>query len=111
MWLFSLTPPARWFVSPDILDEYQRVLARPQLRLLPERTAELLALVQSRCHLVRPRRRLSVSPDPDDNIFLECAEEARADYLVTGNTRHFPRFWKTTTVIRAPIRPYHPYVE
>ncbi len=31
--------------------------------------------------------------------FLECADVARADYLVTGNTRHFPRFWKKTKVI------------
>ena len=23
----------------------------------------------------------------------------RADYLVTGNLRHFPRFWKKTKVI------------
>jgi uncharacterized protein len=37
--------------------------------------------------------------DPKDNIFLECADEARADYLVTGNVRHFPRFWKRTKVI------------
>jgi uncharacterized protein len=28
--------------------------------------------------------------DPDDNIFLECADAARADYLVTGNQKHFP---------------------
>jgi predicted nucleic acid-binding protein len=37
--------------------------------------------------------------DPDDNIFLECADAAKADYLVTGNHRHFPRFWKKTKVI------------
>jgi uncharacterized protein len=34
-----------------------------------------------------------------DNIFVECAEAARADYLVTGNQKHFPRFWKKTKVI------------
>jgi len=30
---------------------------------------------------------------------LECADTARADYLVTGNTRDFPKFWKKTKVI------------
>jgi predicted nucleic acid-binding protein len=40
-----------------------------------------------------------VAPDPDDNKFLECADAARADYLVTGNPRHFPKFWKKTKVI------------
>ena len=43
--------------------------------------------------------RLNVASDPDDNIFLECADAAKADYLVTGNQKHFPRFWKRTAVI------------
>jgi predicted nucleic acid-binding protein len=40
-----------------------------------------------------------VTNDPDDNKFLECADAARADYPVTVNLRHFPRFWKGTKVI------------
>lgn len=36
---------------------------------------------------------------PDDNIFLECADAARADYPVTGNQKHFPKFWKKTEII------------
>ena len=46
-----------------------------------------------------PSRPLQITPDPEDNIFLECADAARADYLVTGNPRHFPKFWKKTKVI------------
>ncbi len=30
---------------------------------------------------------------------VECADAARADYLITGNQRHFPKFWKNTKVI------------
>jgi SAM-dependent methyltransferase len=30
------------------------------------------------------------------DAFLECAEEAPAGYLVTGNKHHFPRLWKST---------------
>jgi predicted nucleic acid-binding protein len=48
---------------------------------------------------VEPARRLDVCPDPDDNMFLECADAARAAYLITGNQKHFPRFWKQTKVI------------
>lgn len=44
---------------------------------------------------------LSVSPDPDDNRFLECAEAARADYLVTENRRHFPAKYRNTVVVNA----------
>lgn len=46
-----------------------------------------------------PSRRLEVTGDRDDNRFRECADVARADYLVTGNLRHFPRFWKKTKII------------
>ena len=36
-----------------------------------------------------------------DNRFLECAEESQADFLVTGNIRHFPKRWKGTQVVTA----------
>ena len=38
---------------------------------------------------------------PGDNVFLECADKAGADYLITGNSRHFPKFWKKTKIITA----------
>ena len=60
---------------------------------------QLLQLIGKRAHWVVPERRLQVTSDPGDNIFPECADAARADYLVTGNMRHFPRFWKKTKVI------------
>ena len=40
-----------------------------------------------------------MTTDPADNIFVECADAARADYLVAGNERHFPKFWKNTKII------------
>ncbi len=49
--------------------------------------------------MITPFRLLDVTKDPDDNKFLECADAARADYLLTGNLQHFPRFWKKTKVI------------
>jgi hypothetical protein len=30
---------------------------------------------------------------------LECADAALADYPVTVNLRHFPRYWKKTKII------------
>ena len=58
-----------------------------------------MQLIRNRSHAVTPARRLQVTPDPDDNKFLECADAARADYLVTGNQRRFPKYWKKTKVI------------
>ncbi len=99
--VFALTVPAQLYVSPDILEEYECVLRKPQLKLSRSRVGELMRLVKSRAALVRPSRRLRAALDPDDDMFLECADEARADYLVTGNKRHFPRFWKSTKIVNA----------
>ena len=44
--------------------------------------------------IVHSARKLQIAKDPDDNKFLECADAARADSLITGNRRHFPEFWK-----------------
>src|SRR5690348_10811991 len=40
-------------------------------------------------HSISPVRQLRIIAAPNDNIFMECADAARADYLVTGNVRHF----------------------
>ena len=97
--LLAITKPARMYVSAEIVAEYAEVLARPELAIRKGLRHQLLQLIRSRAHLVKPSRRLAVTPDPDDNIFLECADAARADYLVTGNQRHFPKFWKSSKVI------------
>jgi putative PIN family toxin of toxin-antitoxin system len=99
--LIATTKPARLYVSDAILEEYSRVLARPHLRISKGLRQQLLQLIKSRSNVLVPRRRVEAAADPDDNIFLECADAARADYLVTGNLKHFPKFWKNTKVIGA----------
>jgi|SRR5208282_2716795 len=97
--LIAITQPARFYVSRPILAEYRRVFRRPELRIRKDIQHQLLQLIENRSHMMEPARRLDVCPDPDDNMFLECADAARADYLITGNQKHFPRFWKQTKVI------------
>ena len=97
--LLAITKPARLYVSDGILAEYREVLARPELKIRKGLRQQVLQLIKSRSQTVKPSRPLQVTRDSDDNIFLECADSARADYLVTGNPRHFPKFWKKTKVI------------
>jgi putative PIN family toxin of toxin-antitoxin system len=97
--LLAITKPARLYVSEAVLAEYREVLARPELKIRKGLRQQLLQLIRSRSHLVKPSRALQLTKDPDDNKFMECADAARADYLVTGNRRHFPKFWKKTKVI------------
>jgi uncharacterized protein len=97
--LLALTKPARLYVSRPILEEYKAVLARPQFQIRKGLRLQFLQLIENEARFVAPARQLRVTADPDDNIFVECADAARADYLVTGNVRHFPRFWKRTKII------------
>jgi len=99
VFLIAISKPARLYVSHPILEEYSEVLARTELRIRKGLRLQLLQLIKNHSRTVVPTRRLEATPDPEDNIFLECADAARADYLVTGNQKHFPRFWKKTKVV------------
>jgi putative PIN family toxin of toxin-antitoxin system len=95
----GITKPARLYVSRSILQEYGEVLVRPELKIRKGLRQQFLQLIKNYSYIVAPTRQLEVTGDPDDNIFLECADAAKADYLVTGNQKHFPKFWKKTKVI------------
>ena len=99
--LLATAKPARLYVSRPILEEYGEVLSRPELRIRRGLRLQLMQLLKNRSYAVVPTRRLEVATDPDDNIFIECADAARADYLITGNQKHFPRYWKKTKIITA----------
>ncbi len=87
--------------SEAILAEYAGVLARPKFAIARKRLTRSMRLIRDSAQIVNPSRRLTIAHDPADNQFLECAEAARADYLVTGNNRHFPKIWRQTLVVNA----------
>jgi uncharacterized protein len=97
--LLALIKPARLYVSCPIFEEYKAILARPEFQIRKALLQQFLQLIENCARFVVPARQLRVTADPPDNIFVECADAARADYLVTGNVRHFPRFWKRTKII------------
>jgi predicted nucleic acid-binding protein len=57
--------------------------------------------LEASARLVRPANAVEASPDEADNRFLECAETIDAEFLITGNKRHFPKTWKGTKVVNA----------
>ncbi|MGB9466514.1 MAG: putative toxin-antitoxin system toxin component, PIN family [Candidatus Acidiferrum sp.] len=101
VFLLAISKPARLYMSEAILAEYRMVLARPELRLRRGLQMQFLDLIENRARFVSPARLVKASSDSDDDKFLECADEARADYLVTGNLRHFPKYWKATKIVNA----------
>ena len=97
----GLNKKVQLVVSEPILKEYEQVLLYPRLKFATQEVARFLARLRSASILVAPTGSVSASPDEPDNRFLECAEAAGADFLVTGNKRHFPKRWKTTEVVNA----------
>jgi len=90
------------YATPAILNEYEEVLRRSKFRRVSPKVADgALELIRRVAIQVNPTETLTVSTDESDNRFLECAEVVDADYLVTGNRRHFPAHWKKCMVIGA----------
>ena len=47
--------------------------------------------INRKASIVTPTKRLKiVKPDESDNRILEYAVRAKADFIITGNKRHFP---------------------
>jgi putative PIN family toxin of toxin-antitoxin system len=110
--LQPLGPPAQVFllvaggvielcVSASVYDEYEEVIRRPRLGRDENTIAVTLQLIREKGFWIRPTEAVRVCSDPDDDIFLECAQAAQADYLVTGNLRHFPALWTNTRIVNA----------
>src|SRR5215475_11154650 len=70
------------FASAMLFAEYEGVLRRPRFGFGEKDIREWMAEMRAFMRIVKPERRLKVATDPDDNMVLECALEARADYLV-----------------------------
>jgi putative PIN family toxin of toxin-antitoxin system len=110
--LQPLGPPAQVFelalggvmqlcVSGSIYAEYEEVISRPRFQRSTEIIAATLQAVRENGHWVRPAETVRACADPDDDIFLECAQAAEAEFLVTGNLKHFPTAWGVTRIVTA----------
>jgi putative PIN family toxin of toxin-antitoxin system len=86
-------------VSEEVLIEYRAVLYRPGLDLQENRRRELLGHISALSLHVTPTQKLAVCVHEPDNRFLECGVEAVADYVVTGNTRHYPSRYENVAII------------
>lgn len=88
-------------VSGALWEEYLEVLARPKFAKLADAALNLFASLGPRVVRVPSSSRITWSKDDEDNRVLECAQDACADHLITGNLRHFPETWEGTKVCNA----------
>lgn len=81
-------------LSPAILDEYEKVLSRSTFGLAEAAVEILVRDMESHAFVVYPlRRHYILHDDPDDNAIIDCAVEAAADVIVSGD-RHLTELEK-----------------
>ena len=73
-------------VCPLLLQEFNRVLIKKFSATRNEARSSLRIVLEAVQSVVHPSQSVqSVCRDPDDDVILACALEAKADYLVTGD--------------------------
>jgi putative PIN family toxin of toxin-antitoxin system len=88
-------------VSAGLYTENEEAINRPRFQRSQDTIADALLAIRQKGFWVRPTETVRACTDPDDDIFLECAGAAQANYLVTGNLKHFPTSWAGTRVVTA----------
>ncbi|MGO8693509.1 MAG: putative toxin-antitoxin system toxin component, PIN family [Rectinemataceae bacterium] len=89
------------FLSDAMVDELHDVLRRPKFSLPGQAIQAIISELRLLAHWVLPRRHFDiVAEDPDDDRVIECAIEAEADYIVSGD-RHLRKLggWEKTRIL------------
>jgi putative PIN family toxin of toxin-antitoxin system len=91
-------------VSEPVLKEYNGVLTRPKFEKRNDNFSSmaktLLDFITTNSIYFEPNITLSIIKDEKDNRLLELADISKADYLITGNTKHFTMSeYKSTKII------------
>ena len=82
--------------------EYQDVLLRPEFGFAPELADGLLEFLLQSGERVYSIKTSVALPDVYDGKFLEVAIDGTADFLVTGNLKHFPRRQRSGVRVVSP---------
>jgi putative PIN family toxin of toxin-antitoxin system len=76
-------------VSPALLAEYHETIEELRLRYAHRTPVEWADALAESALLVFPADRATgATPDPDDEMVLECALAAEADFMVSGDKKH-----------------------
>ncbi|HCG77385.1 MAG: putative toxin-antitoxin system toxin component, PIN family [bacterium (Candidatus Ratteibacteria) CG_4_10_14_3_um_filter_41_18] len=79
-------------ISPEIIEEINRVLREKKFskRGITDDDIKGLsfALLLNAITVIPTIKVKTIKEDPEDNKFLECALAGKADYIVSGDTKH-----------------------
>lgn len=99
-------------ISEEILSEFKSTLNHPKFdkfSYFRTEAIELLSELEIISELRDPTFKLNLLSDPDDIKFLELALSTQADFLITGNSRHFPMGKFENTEIISPEKYWNTY--
>lgn len=75
----------------EIIAEYDEVLHRAKFNLREMDIANMLELFISKGESMTRIVSIEFFTDPNDVVFFEVALSKQGAYLITGNTKHFPK--------------------
>ncbi len=76
------------FITKPIIEELIAVMDYPKFKFEEKEKEQFLEVLLANSVLVEPKENINIiKQDLDDNKFLECAVEAHADYIISGD-RH-----------------------
>lgn len=73
------------YSSEQLIEELCRTLRYPRFDLSQDDVASIRGYYLLLFKIVRPKQTIIILEDPEDNRVLECALEAEADYVVSGD--------------------------
>lgn len=86
--------------SDELFLEYEGVLGRPEFRLPPQKIQKVIAALRASAIMVFPAAiAKGICSDHDDAFILGTAVAGKAEFLITGNVKHFPKTHQGVEVI------------
>jgi putative PIN family toxin of toxin-antitoxin system len=101
VFLLAVSGSIQLCITGNVYAEYEEVIRRPRLRRDQGVISATLQAIREKGLWVRSTEAVRACSDPDDDIFLECAQAAQAGYIVTGNIKDFPASWLDTQIVTA----------
>jgi putative PIN family toxin of toxin-antitoxin system len=98
------------YLTEEILLEYLLVIRRDKFKQYKSTLEELAILLSDVAKIVKQQNVSFILPDNDDLKYLKAAASAKADFIITGNTKDFPDEQYGTIRIITPREFYEKFV-
>lgn len=73
------------YATPEIIEEYEEIVDEMIRRKQGSLRRDIMTPFIAKLDMIEPVSKIEVCRDPDDNKFIECAVDAKALYIVSGD--------------------------